>query len=235
MNCKHCNAQLPEDSIFCPICGKEQEKVSAEVIEETAVIENSVAGETAATETVTAEKAVVDGAKSVAMKSSKGLWISGSLLLGFQILISSGSASTGYLPFTDVTNWRVMLYDLVFFLSSNFLGVIGFILLVVAAIRTFGAKSTVAPDTTVEGTVPAEETAAEEAAEPAAEEPAAEPETEPETEEVVIETPAETSPAAEEVVETPIQTAPQTFDAAVIALFAAAAAMGGAMVSRKRN
>lgn len=72
----------------------------------------------------------------------------------------------------------------------------------------------------------------------ASEEPAVEetePAAEPETEEVIVETPAETTPAVEEVVEAPVAEAPQTFDAAVIALFAAAAAMGGAMVSRKRN
>jgi len=72
----------------------------------------------------------------------------------------------------------------------------------------------------------------------ASEEPAVEetePAAEPETEEVIVETPAETTPAVEEVVEAPVAEAPQTFDAAVIALFAAAAAMGSAMVSRKRN
>ena len=72
----------------------------------------------------------------------------------------------------------------------------------------------------------------------AAEEPAVEetePAAEPETEEVIVETSAETAPAVEEVVETPVEEAPQTFDAAVIALFAAAAAMCGAMVARKRN
>jgi len=72
----------------------------------------------------------------------------------------------------------------------------------------------------------------------ASEEPAVEetePAAEPETEEVIVETPAETTSAVEEVVEAPVAEAPQTFDAAVIALFAAAAAMGSAMVSRKRN
>ena len=35
MNCKHCNAPIPEDSVFCPECGKELEEKGAEVMEET--------------------------------------------------------------------------------------------------------------------------------------------------------------------------------------------------------
>ena len=142
MNCKHCNAPIPEDSVFCPECGKELEEKGAEVMEET--VAEEVAAEETVEETVAeeaaAEEIAADSTEHIAVKSSKVFWILGSVLLGFQILVSSGNTNTGYTPFIGVTNWRVFLYDLVFFLSSNFVGVIGFVLLTIAAIRTFGAK-----------------------------------------------------------------------------------------------
>jgi len=133
MKCKHCNAQVPEDVLYCPDCGKKL-------------------------------------TKSAAVKSSKGLWFLGAALLGFQLLISSGSTNGGYVPFVDVTNWRVFLYDLTYFLFGNFIGVIGSILLLIAAIRTFRAKNTSVSETAAEETVaeePAEETAEEQNEAPA--------------------------------------------------------------------
>lgn len=61
MNCKHCNAEIPEDSVFCPECGKAQEETAAEVMEETAA-EETAAEETAAEETVAEETAAEETA-----------------------------------------------------------------------------------------------------------------------------------------------------------------------------
>ena len=66
-------------------------------------------------------------------------------------------------PFVGVTNWYVFLYDLIFFLTSNFLGVIGFFLLIAAAIRTFNSKNTAVAERPVEENS-AEEIVAEETA-----------------------------------------------------------------------
>lgn len=49
MNCKHCNAEIPEGEILCPVCGKEQEipeetpaEALAEVTEEVTPVEETV-------------------------------------------------------------------------------------------------------------------------------------------------------------------------------------------------
>ena len=158
MNCKYCNEQIPEDSSVCPVCGKElnEESSAVETVEETAVVEAAVE-ETATTETA------ANSAEHRTAKPSKGLWISGSILLGFQIFVSSRSAGTGYQPFVGATSGATMLYDLIFFLSSNFLGVIGFFLLVAAAIRTFNSKNTALAEDPVERTVTEKTAVVEEA------------------------------------------------------------------------
>ena len=51
MNCKYCNAELPEKVTLCPVCGKEQE-----VVEETTAVE-----ETAVEETTIEEVAAEEG------------------------------------------------------------------------------------------------------------------------------------------------------------------------------
>lgn len=59
MNCKYCNAQLPEGETLCPTCGKEQEmaeETTAE-IEEVAAAEETAVAEEATTEETAAEEA----------------------------------------------------------------------------------------------------------------------------------------------------------------------------------
>ena len=57
MNCKHCNAELPEGVTLCPVCGKEQEETVAEVMEETVAEEAAVPEIAPAEETAAEESA----------------------------------------------------------------------------------------------------------------------------------------------------------------------------------
>lgn len=69
MNCKYCNAELPEEVTLCPVCGKEQE----EVVEETAATEEIVAEETvaeAATEEAVPEAEEAPEAEAAPAKAS---------------------------------------------------------------------------------------------------------------------------------------------------------------------
>ena len=50
MNCKYCNAEIPEDSVFCPECGKELKEAPAEVAEEVVPAEQTPVEETAVAE-----------------------------------------------------------------------------------------------------------------------------------------------------------------------------------------
>lgn len=60
MNCKYCNAQLPEGETLCPACGKEQEpaeETTAEIVEEAAAEETPAVEEAASAEETAAEEA----------------------------------------------------------------------------------------------------------------------------------------------------------------------------------
>ena len=61
MNCKYCNAELPEDSTLCPACGKEQELAEETVAEETVLPEAEESTEkTCAEAEETAEEAAAE-------------------------------------------------------------------------------------------------------------------------------------------------------------------------------
>ena len=73
MNCKYCNAELPEGETFCPACGKEQELAEETTVE--SVAEETPAEEVAAQETVeeTTEAPVQEQNDEAAKASPKKL------------------------------------------------------------------------------------------------------------------------------------------------------------------
>ena len=81
MECKFCNAPIPEDSTVCPECGKEQEQLltvqeELPVTEEETAAEEVISEEEAAAADVTAEEVAVEeevAAEAPAAKSK--LWV----------------------------------------------------------------------------------------------------------------------------------------------------------------
>lgn len=71
MNCKHCNAELPEDVTLCPACGKEQEEASAEVMEEAAAAPETAAAEEAVEEAVPEMGAAPEAAEEAEKEPAK--------------------------------------------------------------------------------------------------------------------------------------------------------------------
>ena len=100
MNCKHCNAPIPEDSVFCPECGKELEEKGAEVMEET--VAEEVAAEETVEETVAEEIVSAEEPAAPAKTNTKKITVSViAIVLLAAILIGLVAGSMGGKPVTE--------------------------------------------------------------------------------------------------------------------------------------